>query len=1670
MTEEELSEGSDKQRQNYERTALDSEFGDKIEYNKACWKVWHPIDCRFRLRPHDSCFLDGDPTGKYNKSVVLTVKCLDNYPSQSRPQIDLIEPQGISQEDVKRLLESLRKRSSELEGEVVIRELASMVTDYLTDHDSLPAGSFHDDMLANNARKETERNRKRLDTEQKELELLEEEMRQRNAMEVEKALNGTRPEGETKIIGGRRIILAPNINVVRKNANPTCHEWFGFHENMQLLISEWTFRYTAPKNQNDANKKTCGRDFGPFLRKLEDVRRKIQLLSEDKNLDNNLVRYAFVHVDKSSVQADSMLIQFFVAQEIYPLEQNLEGAYGMVGPKSPLLRLMTAQAVCALLSLHQMDHYHRHLTMGSVWMSDSNFRFSDYESMTLLTDLVKSFNDIASGKGVSSVEEKEKQVDCRKKDCFSLGTLIDTLMIANQNQGSQYARVSPEPLTAQAIEASSLTRFIKKCQEAKNVEELQKEPYLHEEPTEEDELFATPWGGSMDPNGRLITDNILIKPLGKGGFGDVVLTRNHLDQNDYAIKRIPISTENQREIRKILKEAKFFAKLNSPNTVRYYNCWVEMLVMKKESESSDDESQCAVPIPGKENGKKKVTISEMAGKDTALGGGDSLMPDNLRRLLETPRSKGSAPVEWSKSRKYSESWTDEEWDIDGEDEEEEESSSSSDDDETEETETSGANKTQGSDDVFSDDGDNSIVFLADSVPGTADEVKKKESEELMVITSHSRITESKSNPKKERLITRVLCIQMEFCDNGTLRHYIDENHCLNNPDEVWRILAEILSGLKYIHDLGIIHRDIKPLNIFLTKDKGVKIGDFGLATLDAAINLKGKVTAAVDKISSLEVALSPKIQQVNGSEVQQTREIGTQLYMAPELMEKGKPYSTKVDIYSTGVVFFEMFYRPLPPSMERVSTITNLRNCITIPEDFGAGLPPAMRELATKTVSRMLRKNSDERASADELLNDEDLPMHTKEDALLRSMFAKVVNKRDRQNAWVLDQQFNQEVPTSLNYCYDHDLCIDRMKNNHKEKLIETLRSEFCEVLKVHAFEKFSTHTLMPLSTAWAAASVRTKPTEFLDRNGFPVALPMDLRQNFVRFCVRNETARMKRYNFGRVYSQGGLNEHPHEKWECCVDSIGPPISSTSLEAELLLVSCKMIAHSLPGMKLTLKIGHALLIDAQMRHLKLSVDTRSEVLEVLHLISTTDKQLTTKEKQDLLAPKIGQKASTILPKLLTTSENNFASFKDKIIGFRRKVKVETIGRLIDKALNDLEEIIKIFKSCRTKDLENINIIYDSQTCYRPNTFGDGLVFQLQVEKMGGVNKKGKRFTVLAGGRYDSMLLRERHPRDHVYNEQLCITGFGVSMDLVALIRDNLNKSSSSKQAPQSLKILVCSLAQVNGINLISEKFKLAKQFWNMNIPADVFHMPVNDLDSLNEHRANNGISHILAVCNSALEVLCKTEFSSTKMDFDSVVSSLCRESHSLNEQNILTTPNGGPIASVSTPGESIYHDDHAHLCTPVLASRSSSTSHMPTATGNLRQATATAANLNVIFATNFDKYHRSQKDKKRAESQVYNHLSDFVQQFASKAKIEVLVCDVPPVVIKKIVGEISKTSTDNEIDALFDQLIQEHSKLDLVSLRKQLRSTVSNSNALGATTRTAIVFYCLENNFYRCLT
>jgi serine/threonine protein kinase len=126
---------------------------------------------------------------------------------------------------------------------------------------------------------------------------------------------------------------------------------------------------------------------------------------------------------------------------------------------------------------------------------------------------------------------------------------------------------------------------------------------------------------------------------------------------------------------------------------------------------------------------------------------------------------------------------------------------------------------------------------------------------------------------------RKLFLVMEYAPNGSLHTVLQQHQRTQRPlaeDTVWRYTLQLLLGLHTIHTVHrVVHRDIKPHNIFLGADDTVKIGDFGVSRM------------------------------LSGSADMATTLVGSPGYLAPELCS-GEPYDEKADIWALGVTMVEL--------------------------------------------------------------------------------------------------------------------------------------------------------------------------------------------------------------------------------------------------------------------------------------------------------------------------------------------------------------------------------------------------------------------------------------------------------------------------------------------------------------------------------------------------------------------------------------------------------------------------------------------------------------------------------------------------------------------------------------------------------------------------------------------
>ena len=176
---------------------------------------------------------------------------------------------------------------------------------------------------------------------------------------------------------------------------------------------------------------------------------------------------------------------------------------------------------------------------------------------------------------------------------------------------------------------------------------------------------------------------------------------------------------------------------------------------------------------------------------------------------------------------------------------------------------------------------------------------------------------------------------MELVDGTTLRDLVDAEGRLE-PARVVSIASGICSGLAAVHARGIVHRDMKPSNVFLTTSGAVKIGDFGIASVasDVTVTRAGEV-------------------------------FGSAPYVSPEQVT-GDPVDARADLYSLGCVMFEMA-TGRPPFAGDDPAALAYQHVHTKPERADALVPQVPAALASTIEGLMAKDPEDRPESADAL-------------------------------------------------------------------------------------------------------------------------------------------------------------------------------------------------------------------------------------------------------------------------------------------------------------------------------------------------------------------------------------------------------------------------------------------------------------------------------------------------------------------------------------------------------------------------------------------------------------------------------------------------------------------------------------------------------------------------------
>jgi len=388
---------------------------------------------------------------------------------------------------------------------------------------------------------------------------------------------------------------------------------------------------------------------------------------------------------------------------------------------------------------------------------------------------------------------------------------------------------------------------------------------------------------------RLDMDFENLEKIGQGGFGIVLKGRHKIDQDFYAIKIIDV-TYNSRECDEIVSEAKKMNAIKGEYIVNYTICWYDDNLGSAEKffDKKDNNS----PSYFSNKLSQSITIHLTKREENSINIKNTQDIFNIQELDED-NFDDNCNNNINKSIKNKNS-----------------------DENSNRNNSLELLENKNNNQIYNNRSKYCFEFMDDSKLSNRSILSKR--------------YESEIYQKKQK---KYFFILMEYCDGLTLEIFISQHS--NKSIErkiIYNYTKQILKGLKKLHKNGIIHRDIKPGNIFI-KNEQIKIGDFGLAT------------------------------NFQKNTILQTKDLKgfTPTYAAPE-QTNSKTYNEKIDIYACGITLFEMC-GCFGTEMERQLALKDLKSKRIILDRIIKDYPQE-----SELIKMMTEKDYNERPSAEQIL------------------------------------------------------------------------------------------------------------------------------------------------------------------------------------------------------------------------------------------------------------------------------------------------------------------------------------------------------------------------------------------------------------------------------------------------------------------------------------------------------------------------------------------------------------------------------------------------------------------------------------------------------------------------------------------------------------------------------
>lgn len=541
--------------------------------------------------------------------------------------------------------------------------------------------------------------------------------------------------------------------------------------------------------------------------------------------------------------------------------------------------------------------------------------------------------------------------------------------------------------------------------------------------------------------------------------------------------------------------------------------------------------------------------------------------------------------------------------------------------------------------------------------------------------------------------------------------------------------------------MNVIHRDLKPDNIFihigLDGVNNIKIGDFGLAS-KAQIAAGGASTATLDP--------------------NETRSVGTSMYVAPEVRSGGKgSYTTKVDMYSLGIMFFEMCMHEMG-GMERARVSEQLRKPYpTLPSDFDSDSAQA------DIILSLVTHDPTSRPSAAELLDSPKLPDEMESDSIRRA-FAAIMDPTKPHYEKMLKTLFSpSKMDKAKDYVWDDsDQSHTALSQLHWRIAKESLEAIF----KSHGAVEVPAPTLYPYSEQY---NDRGDVVKLLDSSGLLLQLPYDQMLGHARTLAKVKQPILgPSYSFGRVLRAHLVGGQPSHYDVVDFNVVTTNALDLSLKEALVFKVVDQIIDTFPLLstdQMAFQVNHCDLLDLIFDFCGIEPKARRAAAWQISKLYTKETNWKTL-RIELRNPKCGVSA---------TSLDELQRFDFRLSPNKAFVQLKTVFgdtdyyRKAGSTIAHLKEVHEFTKLFGVK----VRFFISPLHCYNESFFKGGVMFSCVYE--------GNLKEVFAGGgRYDSLI------REHSSGSIGPRHAVGVTFNWARFAKPpaRSSKKASSKKATQ----------------------------------------------------------------------------------------------------------------------------------------------------------------------------------------------------------------------------------------------------------------------------------------------